>query len=336
MSKLILNKLDKLKPLVKAKGLDCEKYGIIENGILYFNNGVIEVDIPVDIPFDVCINLHQLITVLSSLKGETVLVNNDGKVNVIFDDRQYNIETMPMEVMIDNFYFFNLQPQVECESPTVFKEMCKISETYVQAPENFNNLAFTHETMLIVNNEVFCSDKFNIIQGILDFGMPSCAFTIDVLLQVNKLLKSANIIGMAITTTHLALKLDNELTVYLPNAVNEKAMLAYTKLTTVINNVWEKPNIIIPEIVKHQFAILKKVSLQNAVFFNNSFCQADNSKIEYSSFTDIPFSFKCLYKNLLIAFNTGYVYSFGEKGMSFVSEDQRIRGFIGRVLQDER
>lgn len=335
MSKLILNALKTIKPLIKGNGLTIEKYGLIEDGILYFNNGIIEIEMPVDIPFNACINLYELITVLDKLKGETVIVYQDDVVEVIYEDRHYNISVYSFNAMKTQLHQFKLQPQVSCPAPQVFKQMCKIAETYVQPIRDITSIAYTHETMLICDNAVICSDKFNVIQAMLDFGMPNGAYTLDSIVAFRKIAKG-DIVGMAMNDTHLMLLLDNGLKIYLKNLFNDLAKLHYEKVLTALNKVWEMPTITLPDHIKTQLEMVHKVSLQNVVFFNNTFCQAGDTKIEYASFTDENFTFKCLYKHLLVVSANSNLVKFSEKGLSFISQDNLLRGFIGRILSDER
>lgn len=335
MSKLILNVLKTIKPLIKANGLEVENHGLIEDGILYFNNGVVEIEIPVDIPFNACINLYELMTVLDKLKGETVIIYQDDKVEVIFEDRHYNIATLPFDTFKSQLHQFKLQPQASCDNPQVFKQMAKIAENYVQPISDITNIAYTHETMVINDGFVFCSDKFNIMQGKLDFGMPNGAYSLDTIVAFNKIAKNNVIVAMGVTNTHTMILFDNGLKVYLQNIFADKTILHYTKLVNAINSVWADCRIYIPDFIKMQLEMAQKISLQNAVFFNNTFCQAGNSKIEYNKFTDIQFDFKCLYRHLKIAFNNGVYFNFSERGMSFISDTGLIRGFIGRIRPDE-
>lgn len=334
MSKLILNVLKTIKPLIKANGVDVEKYALVEDGILYFNNGVIELEMPVDIPFNACVNLYELITVLDKLKGETVIVYQDDIIQVIFEDRHYNIATLPFDDFKARLHQFNLQPQVSCQAPQIFKQMCKIAETYVQPISDVTNITYTYETMIINDGFVICSDKFNIIQAMLDFGMPNGAYPLDVLIAFNKLAKH-EIVGMGATETHTMILFENGLKVYLPNFFQQVTQFQYMKVFNALNSVWQNCQILIPDFVKTQLEMAQKISLQNVVFFNNTFCQAGNSKIEYAEFTDIQFDFKCLYKHLKIAFNNGAYFNFSERAMSFISDTGLIRGVIGKIQNEE-
>ena len=141
MSKLILDKLKVLKPLIKGKGLIYEKYGVIKDEVLYFGNGFIQAEIPIDIPFNCCIDLYQLTTVLSNVKGETVVINKDNNVYVHYDNVDYNIETLPIDSLNQTISFFNIATNVKVdESPCVFKWFTTIAENYVQPIANEPNI----------------------------------------------------------------------------------------------------------------------------------------------------------------------------------------------------
>lgn len=337
MSKLILDKLKVLRPLVKSKGLIYEKYGIVKDGILYFGNGFIQAEIPIEIPFDCCIDLYQLETVLRNVKGESVIINKDGKVFVHFDETDYNIETLPIDSLNLTINFFNAQTAVQCdESPCVFKWLCGIAEGYVQPIANAGNVDFLCETLIIHNGTLVCTDKYNIIQGILDFGMPTMALPLSALIYFNKI-KEKEIVGMALVNEFLLIEFANGLKFYMPNLAynqTERIITVYNRLVGTLDKVWEAPNIEIPMLVKEQINLINKISLQNAVFFNNTFCRAENSEIHYPSFTNEPFIFKCLYRHLKMALLWGKWFKTSEKGMSFLSESSLIRGYIGKVLDD--
>lgn len=337
MSKLILDKLKVLKPLIKGKGLLYEKYGVVKDGVLYFGNGFIQAEIPIEIPFDCCIDLYQLETVLRNVKGESVIINKDGKVFVHFDETDYNIETLPIDSLNLTINFFNAQSAVKCdESPYIFKQVCDIAEGYVQPIANAGNVDFLCETLIVHNGTLVCTDKYNIIQGILDFGMPTMALPLSALIYLNKI-KEKDIVGMGLVNEFLLIEFSNGLKFYMPNlAFNqmERVVATYNRLVGTIDRVWEAPNIEIPVLVKEQINLINKISLQNAVFFNNTFCRAENSEIHYPSFTNEPFIFKCLYRHLKMALTWGKWFKTNEKGMSFLSERGLIRGYIGKVLDD--
>lgn len=337
MSKLILDKLKVLKPLIKNKGLIYEKYGVVKDRVLYFGNGFIQAEIPIEIPFDCCIDLYQLETVLRNVKGESVIINKDGKVFVHFDETNYNIETLPIDSLNQTINFFNAQTAIKCdESPYIFKQLCNIAEGYIQPIANARSVDFLSETLIIHNGTLVCTDKYNIVQGILDFGMPTMALPLSALIYFNKMSKD-DIVGMGLVNEFLLIEFSNGLKFYMPNLAynqNERLIVAYNRLVGTLDKIWELPNIEIPVLVKEQINLINKISLQNAVFFNNTFCRAENSEIHYSSFTDEPFIFKCLYRHLKIALFWGKYFKTNEKGMSFLSERNLIRGYIGAILND--
>lgn len=337
MSKLIINKLKVLKPLMKSKGLPCEKYGVVKDGILYFGNGFIQAEMPIDIPFNCCIDLYQLETVLSNVKGESVIINKDDKVFVHLDETYYNIETLPIDSLNRTISFFNAQSAVKCdESPCVFKDFCSIAEGYVQPITNEANIDFLCETLIIHNGTLICTDKYNIMQGALDFNMPTIALPLSAIIYFNKF-KKQEIVGMGAVNEFILIEFSNGLKFYMPNlAHNQTLRIAsvYNRLVATLDRVWEVPNIEIPVLVKEQINLIKKISLQNAVFFNNTFCQAENSEIHYPSFTDEPFIFKCIYRHLKMALLWGKYFKTNERGMSFLSESNLIRGYIGKVVDD--
>mgnify|MGYP000024976079 FL=1 len=337
MSKLILDKLKVLKPLIKGKGLPYEKYGVVKDGVLYFGNGFIQAEIPIDIPFDCCIDLYQLETVLRNVKGESVIINKDNKVFVHYDETDYNIETLSIDSLNHTINFFNTQTSVKCdESPCIFKWLCGIAEGYVQPIGNEQNVDFLCETLIIHNGTLICTDKYNIIQGVLDFNMPTMALPLSAIIYFNKI-KKEDIVGMGLVNEFLLIEFSNGLKFYMPNLAHnqtERIITTYNRLVGTLDRVWEVPNVEIPVLVKEQISLINKISLQNAVFFNNTFCRAENSEIHYPSFTNELFIFKCLYRHLKVALFWGTYFKTSEKGMSFLSESSLIRGYIGKVLDD--
>lgn len=337
MSKLILDKLKVLRPLVKSKGLIYEKYGVVKDGVLYFGNGFIQAEIPIEIPFDCCIDLYQLETVLRNVKGESVIINKDNKVFVHFEETDYNIETLPIDSLNQTISFLNAPTNIKCqESPCILKWITTIAEGYIQPIGNEPNVDFLSETLIIHNGTAICTDKYNIIQAQLDFGMPTIALPLSAILYFNKI-KKEDIVGMDLVNEFLLIEFANGLKFYMPNLAlgrNELITATYNRLVTTLDKVWEAPNIEIPVLVKEQINLINKISLQNAVFFNNTFCRAENSEIHYPSFTNEPFIFKCLYRHLKVALFWGKYFKTNEKGMSFLSESGLIRGYIGKILND--
>lgn len=170
----------------------------------------------------------------------------------------------------------------------------------------------------------------------LDFGMPTMALPLSAIIYFNKV-KKEDIVGMDLVNEYLLIEFANGLKIYLPNLAigrTEQVIATYNRLMGVLNSVWEMPNIEIPVFVKDQINLINKISLQQAIFFNNTFCRAENSEIHYPSFTDEPFIFKCLYRHLKMALFWGKYFKTSEKGMSFLSESNSIRGYIGKVLDD--
>lgn len=340
MSKLILDKLKTIKPLVKGKGLSFEKYGVVKDGILYFSNIAVEVEIPIDIPFNCCIDLYQLTTLLSDIKGESVIVNKDNQVFVHYNDTDYNIETLPLDALDNTLHFFNDVPSVQCNKPFIFKSLCKIAEDYVQAIENKMNIKYATETMIVDNGIVMCSDQKNIIQGMLDFGMPNLAIPLETLISFNKIASKNDIVAMGMTADNLYLliEFDNGLKCYLQNLQPydpAKVVQQAGLLNGALSKVWDNPTVVIPDYVKQQIKMVNKISLQNVVHLTSSFCQANNSQIHYPSFTDDVFAFKAIYRHIAMALAYGHLFGICEKGLSFLSEDNHIRGFIGRMLSDD-
>lgn len=338
MSKLILNKLKALKPLIKTNATPYERYGVVKDGILYFGNGFVQAEINIDIPFNCCIDLYQLITILQSIKGESVIVNREGKVLVHYNDTDYNIETLPLDSLDNTINYFNATINVECDKPQIFKQMSLIAEQYIRVITNKQNINFLDEVMFVHNNNIIFTDKFNVYQAQLDFGMPTLALPLSAIIYFNKIAKNCDIIGMGVVNNHLLVEFDNGLKLYLPDLFPDNATLVlhdYARIEQVLNKVWEQPNIFIPDFIKKQIMLVNKISLQNVICFTNSFCQAHNSQINYPSFTDEMFNFKCLYRHLKIVLELGSTFKICEKGMCFLSEDNRIRGFIGRTLEDE-
>ena len=338
MSKLILDKLETFSPLIKAKGFTHEKYGVVKDGVLYFNNGIVEVSISIDLPFNTCIDLYQLHTVLKSLKGESVIVNKNDKVYVHHEDVDYNIETLPINSLDHIIKFFNATASVRCDKPTVFKEMCLVAQNYVQPITNQAHIDFLNSVMFVHNNTALFTDKYNVVQAQLDFGMPTLAFPFEVIYFFNKVSKKVSIVGMDIVDTdYLLVELSNGLKIYLPNMFtkySEQVLHTFNRIEQALNKNWELPSVVIPDTIKTQIMLVNKISLQNVVFFTGSFCQANNSQINYPQFTQEDFNFKCLFKHLKMIFQYGKYFKIGERGLSFLSEDSQIRGYIGKMLND--
>lgn len=112
MSSLLLCQLRPIKSIFKSKGLDCEMYGLIKDGVLYFNNGYIAIKIPIDIPFNCYIHLHQLYTILQAVKSESVIVYQNNIVSVKCDDVLYKIDSMPFDPT-QNLNFINFNAEIE-------------------------------------------------------------------------------------------------------------------------------------------------------------------------------------------------------------------------------
>lgn len=333
MSKLILNQLRPLKSLFKSKGLDCEQYGIVQDGMLYFNNGFIAVKTPIDLPFDCAVHLHQLYTVLQAIKVESVIIYQNTILTVTADDVVYKIDSIPLELMA-NTDIISYDPQVDCQSPQIFNSMMKIGEDFVLQVNDEQNIWHGFETLAIINNLACCSDKKNIIQAQLDFGMPNCAFDLPTIIYYNKVAKE--IVGMGFQDNKLIIKFDNELVVYLTNRLlNDSSIHWYNKINDVLNEKWLLPDIVLPNYVKQQIAILNKLNSSNVVFFNATFCKAGNDKIEYPTFTQELFNAKLLNKPIKLLLNYAMrIKSQDKVGVSFISENNLIRGFVGMV-QDE-
>lgn len=338
MSKLILNQLKTIKPLIKAKGLPFEQYGVIKDNVLFMNNGFVEIELPIDIPFNACVNLHDLYTILQSVKSESVVVNKDGKVYVYANDTQYQVRSLPIDTIDNVIRYHCLTKQVSCDNPQIFLKMCDIAETYVAEIDNEEDIKHAIETLLIINNVAYCSDKKNIIQAMLDFGMPDTAISLASIIHINKLAKGNSIVAMAMTN-FLMLEFDNGLKIYVENLISKNTDKAhyYSKLINeTIDKFWKNADIEIPEFVKSQIALLNKLSMQNVVYFTNSFCQSDQQRIDYPEFSKHHISFKCLFKHFkIISDYANKIRTTPNKGLSFIDETNLIRGFIGAIVNED-
>lgn len=339
MSKLILNQINAIKPLLKVKGLDFEKYALIKDGILYFNNGEIQIELKIDIPFDCCINVFQLLSILSSIKGESVIVNKDGKVYIHFEDISYTVDTLPLDSLNNVLKNYDETQLVECDKPYVFLKMCSLAEHYLTPINNSANPNYLSETLNIVNNNVCLTDRNNAYQAVLDFAMPNLAFSLNTLIPFNKISKKVDIVGMGLNGNTLVLLFSNNMKVYLPSIHNinpELQVRHYENLTKVMEREWKIDNsIIIPESVKTQVNIVNKISLHNIVHITSSFCQSDDIQIHYPEFADNNFVFKCVYKHLKLALENGYQFAICKHGLALLSDDYRIRGVIAKLLSDD-
>ena len=64
------------------------------------------------------------------------------------------------------------------------------------------------------------------------------------------------------------------------------------------------------------------------------FCISKTS-VKFLCFTDDVFAFKAIYRHIAMALSYGHIFGICEKGLSFLSEDNHIRGFIGKRLSDD-
>lgn len=338
MSNLILNQLKPLKPFLKAKGLTHEQYGVIKNGVLYYNNTLADIELPIGIPFDCCINLYELQTLLSSIKGETVIVNQDDLVQVICGDMTYTVSTMPINSLDNVIHFYNKDDFVECDNPQIFKQMMGIAESYVQPCYDVTNVRYSYESLIVYNNTVTCSDRYNIVQGWLDFAMPNLAILLPQIMVFNRIAKGQQIVGMNLFGNFFAVKFDNGVKVYIRSHYEDGQRVAINMGTVngVMSKKWVGPKTQIPDFVKKQIVLLKKLTSQDTLYFTNSFCEANGQRIDYPSFGEEIVSIKCALKHLKTVFDNGNLVSTVDKsGLCFVREDSAIRGFIGAILNDE-
>lgn len=333
---VLLKKLKLISKLIKAKGLMHEQYGVIKDNILYFNNGVLELELPIEIPLNCAINLHQLLTCLSSFKGEGVLIAQENKLILRCDEIDYTIDTRDSEAMNYAISYFNIEPQVQCDNPQIFKKMCKLGVEYILPIENKENINYAFETLTIVNGLVTCSDRKNILQGALDFNMPNCAFSFETIKAFNDVAKD-NIVAMDYKNNNLIILLDNDLKLYLTDLgyINpEKLIYGGNMVNSAFNSYWKLPTISIPELVKAQLNLINKLTSSSTVYFTSSFCEANNQQINFPSFTTENFAIKTFYKHLKNAFEYTDFYLTTPDGLAVLSNDNLIRCFFGNIKED--
>lgn len=300
MSYKVLETLKLLKSFVKSKGLIQERYCLVKDNVLYANNGVAQVELPIDLPFNSCFNYFQLFTLLGAVKSESVIVAKDDNLTLQADDTIYNIETQP----VANVNWINLNNSsefIECQCPQVFKNLIPIAKDYVQSIKNENALDYAVEFLYIYNNVITFTNRKNIFQGLLDFAMPNMALNLNSILSFNAILNNKmEIVGFNLNGNLLGIKFNNDVKIYIPVVLNEQPKIWHEKVSKVADDVM-KENVISLDLTDHiikQFDILIKLSKGKFIFFNDNFCQSVDTKINYPSLSDKHFSFKISCTNL--------------------------------------
>lgn len=300
MANQVADKLKVLKSFVKTKGLIRERYCLIKDKVLYANNGIAQVEMPIELPFNSYFNYFQLFTVLSTVKSESVIVAKDDSLTVQADDNIYNIGTEPLD-SVTWINFNNSTEFVECDSPRMFKKLMLLAKDYVQPIKNENALNYAVEFLYIYNNVISFTDRKNLFQGILDFAMPNMAIDLNSILSFNAILNNKmEITGFNLNGNILGIKFNNDVKIYIPILLTDQAQLWYEKISKVADDIM-KENILslnLTDNVIKQFDNVIKLSKGKIIFFNNSFCESFFTKIDYPSLSDKPFSFRASYSNL--------------------------------------
>lgn len=300
MSYKVLETLKLLKSFVKSKGLIQERYCLVKDNVLYANNGITQVELPIDLPFNSCFNYFQLFTLLGAVKSESVIVAKDDNLTLQADDTIYNIETQPV-ANVNWIGFNNSSEFVECQCPQVFKNLMLIAKDYVQSIKNENALDYAVEFLYIYNNVITFTNRKNIFQGLLDFAMPNMALDLNSILSFNAILNNKmEIVGFNLNGNLLGIKFNNDVKIYIPIVLNEQPKIWHEKVSKVADDIM-KENVISLNLTDHiikQFDILIKVSKGKFIFFNDNFCQSVDTKINYPSLSDKHFSFKISCINL--------------------------------------
>lgn len=298
MSDKIISALKNIKFFIKAKGLEFDRYGLIQDGMLYVSNGIAQCQTEFDVPFNAVIDLYQLQTLLSAVKGETVIVVKDNEVILQSEDNTYTISTLPIEQF--KWVDPTLSTEVyNCENPQVFKQACIIACDYVAPISNDNAINYAIETANIKNSVMSFTDRKNIFQFALDYAMPSMSLPLHSLICISKVIGKNEIVGFNIIGDKLLIKTD-KLALYVPVLFDENAMVWCDKYNKLVDDINKEKciDVTINEHIEEQLKIVTKLSKSKYVFFNNHFCVSEGNKIEYSSFTEQPFSFKINIDNL--------------------------------------
>ena len=143
------------------------------------------------------------------------------------------------------------------------------------------------------------TDRKNIFQFALDYAMPSMSLPLHSLICISKVIGKSEITGFNRIGDKLLIKTD-KLVLYVPVLFDDNAMVWCDKYNTLIDNIETEKcvDVTINEHIEEQLKIVTKLSKSKYVFFNNHFCVSEGNKIEYSSFTEQPFSFKINIDNL--------------------------------------
>lgn len=334
MSNEILEKLKLIKPFIKTKGLPFDQYGLVLDQILYVTNGIVQLEIPIPLPFNAVINLYELLTILSTIKTESVIVAREDGIVVQSEDMVYQIHTLP----IDSFTYVdvNLLSQfVDCNNPQIFSKMAKIAVDYVQPISNENAIQYAVELMHIQDGVISFSDRKNMFQAILDFVMPNMGIPYHSLFMVSKLIKSDTLItGFNLDNNLLGIR-TNLFTLYIPVIITEHTKIWSDKMTNILNSISQElgVNVTINSNTQKQLKIAMALSRSKYVFFNNTFCQSDENKIEYPKIGDSDFSFKINVTNLNNILSLSEVFKITNSDKLLICNGN-VRGVIGGVKND--
>lgn len=334
MSKNVLNAIKKVKYFIKNKGSEFERYGLIYDNVLYVTNGVSQVEIPLEMPFNAVVNLHQLFVLLSSIKGESVIVAREDGIIIQANDTTYRIDTLPIESF--SYVDINLpQDYVECDNPQIFKQSCTIACDYVKPILNEFAIDYCKELLHICNNVVSFTNGYGAFQFCLDFAMPNMALNLNSLLAISKIVGSEVIKGFNIHGDKLMIVTES-LILYTPVLFTDRTPLWFEKISKMFNTLQSqnKVNIEFNDYIIEQFKILSKLSIGKFIFFNNTFCESEDNRIEYPSIGDNNFAFKISISNLFNVLSLTNSISITDNYTLFFQNDF-IRVAITGVRYDE-
>lgn len=336
MSKEVLEVLKIIKPFIKPRGLPFDQYGLVLDQVLYVSNGIAQVEIPINLPFNAVINLYELMTILSTIKTESVIVAKDNEIVVQADDTLYQIHTM----QIDDFTYIDLHlsPEFfECNNPQIFRKMANIAVDYVQPIRNEHSIQYAIELMHVQDGIISFSDKKNMFQAVLDFGMPNMGVPYYSLFILSKMIKTDDVIitGFNLDGELLGIK-TNLFTLYVPVIITDQTKIWSDKMTKILNDISQEigVDVTITEHIQRQLKIVMTLSRSKFVFFNNTFCQSDENKIEYPKIGGIDFSFKINVTNLTNVLKLNNAFKISKENRLILTTNN-IRCVIGGVQADD-
>lgn len=325
----ILDSLKIIKSFIKEKGSFEETYGLVFDNILYLQTENIKLSLPVEIPFNGAIKLHDLFVILNTIKNGYILVQKENELLIDTEGNFYKIPYINQDCSLSILELPTIWYKTDFKN---LKEFSRLAVKYLEIVRPPQKANYVTQCLNVINGSAVFSDRKNIFECALP-EIVTMSISTNTLINFNKLYKF-NVIEYGYNGFNLYVKYENGLIACLPIEGSEgQCYSAHTTLLNALNKYWKQPSIELPEYLIKQLLILFNLTKNKSVFFNNHFCSTNEQRIDYEN-TGADFQIKVSNKNLTTIIEYVKNIDITENRLSLLNTEFMFRGVMAGIEED--